>query len=165
MSARRRELEWRSSPPTAMSSPFANTRTKRRTAFTVLLFWLFAFVSGLANACLTEPVQTHLHRSAAPEELEVQALMVSPGHLGAVADHPGSSGAGQDACLKFCGDSAQALVKLTPGVSLLDLPIAPPWVFAWTTRQAAAVPTRPWQELPALRPGLPLRTRFSRLAL
>lgn len=91
--------------------------------------------------------------------------MVSPGHLGAVADHPGSSGAGQDACLKFCGDSTQALVKLTPGVSLLDLPMAPPWVLAWTTRQAAAAPTRTWLELPAPHPGLPLRTRFSRLAL
>ncbi len=91
--------------------------------------------------------------------------MVSPGHLGAVADHPDSSGAGRGACLKFCGDSAQTLVKLKPGVDLLDLPMALPRVFAWTTLQAASAPTRTWQELPAPRPGLPLRTRFSRLAL
>lgn len=93
--------------------------------------------------------------------------MVSPGHLGADADHPENAGAAKGACLKFCGDGAQAIVKLAPSIDLLDLPMAPPLVLAWTTRQAAAAPTSTWQALPAPSPGLPLplRIRFSRLAL
>ena len=33
---------------------FPNTRAKRNTAFMVLLVWLFALASGVANACLLE---------------------------------------------------------------------------------------------------------------
>lgn len=146
-------------------SLLATARTRHRTASTMLVFWLFAVASGLANACLSQPGQTHLHGWAASLPLEVRASMVSPGHLGADADHPENAGTAKGACLKFCGDGAQAIVKLTAGIDHLDLPMAPRWALAWTTRQAAAAPTSTWQELPAPSPGLPLRTRFARLAL
>jgi hypothetical protein len=131
----------------------------------VLLFWLFAVASSWANACLIQPGQTHLHVSDPAAALEVQSPTVSSGHRGADASHPENAGAARSACLKFCGDGAQALVKPAPGIDLLDVPLAPPWAFSWTTRQAVASSARRWQALPARRPGLPARTRFSRLAL
>ncbi len=165
MFERQRELRTPGSPPSVIVSPFANTRTKRRTAFTVLLVWLFAVTASWANDCVFQERNTHLHGSVDPQTPSAQAPLVSPGHLGADADHPEITGAAKSSCLKFCGDSAQALVKLTPGVDLLDLPIAPPVALAWTTHQAAAAPATARLELPAPSPRLPLRTRFSRLAL
>jgi hypothetical protein len=144
---------------------FTSTRTKRRTAFSVLLVWLFAITAGWANACVIQDRHTHLHGSADPQTVSAQASLVSPAHLGADADHAENAGAAKSACLKFCGDGAQTLVKVTPGFDLLDLPMAPPLALAWTTRQAAVASVSAWLELPAPSPGLPLRTRFSRLAL
>ena len=146
-------------------SRFTSNRTKRRTAFTVLLVWLFAIAAGWANACVIQDRHTHIHGSADPQTLSAQAPLVSPGHLGADSDHPENAGAAKGACLKFCGDGAQTLAKAKLGIDLLDLPMAPPLALAWTTRQAAATPASAWLELPAPSPGLPLRTRFSRLAL
>ncbi len=144
---------------------FTNTRTKRRTAFTVLLVWLFAITASWASACVLQERNTHLHGAVDAQTLSAQAPLVSTGHLGADADHPENAGAAKSACLKFCGDGSQSLVKLTAAIDLLDLPMAPPVALAWTTHQAAAAPARAWLELPAPSPGLPLRTRFSRLAL
>jgi hypothetical protein len=144
---------------------FASPRTKRRTAFTVLLVWLFAITASWANACVLQERNTHLHGSVDPQTLSARAPLVSTGHLGADADHPETTGAAKSTCLKFCGDGAQTLVKVTPGIDLLDLPIAPPVALAWTTHRAVAAPAMARLELPAPSPRLPLRTRFSRLAL
>lgn len=144
---------------------FTSSRTKRRTAFAVLLVWLFAITASWANACVLQERNTHLHGSVDPQTLSARAPLVSTGHLGADADHPETTGAAKSTCLKFCGDGAQTLVTVNPGFDLLDLPMAPPLALAWTTRQAAAAPVSAWLELPAPSPGLPLRTRFSRLAL
>lgn len=144
---------------------FKSTRTKRRTALTLLLVWLFAITASWANACVLQARNTHLHGSVDPQTLSAHAPLVSPGHLGADADHPENVGAAKSSCLKFCGDGAQTLVKATPGFDLLDLPLAPPLALAWTTHQAAAAPAMARLELPAPGPRLPLRTRFSRLAL
>jgi hypothetical protein len=144
---------------------FTRTRTRRHAALTVLTVWLFAIAASWANACVLQERSTHRHGSLDPQTLSVQMPTVSTGHLGADGDHPENAGAARSACLKFCGDGAQTLVKVTPGTDLLNLPMAPPLALAWTTRQAAAAHARAWLELPAPSPGLPLRTRFSRLAL
>lgn len=143
----------------------SNARTKRRIAFAMLWVWLFAMSSAWANACLIENQQTHLHGSASAHAESVHAPLVSPAHLGADAEHPNNAGAAKSGCLKFCGDGAQTVVKLSSGVDLLDLVMAPPQAQIWTARFAAAVVDNVWRELPAPRPGLPLRTRFSRLTL
>lgn len=144
---------------------FTSTRTKRRTAFTVLLVWLFAIAAGWANACVIQDRHTHVHGSTDLQTLSTHAPLVSPGHLGADSDHAENARAAKSACLKFCGDGAQTLVKLTPGIDLLDFPMAPPLALDWTARQAAATPASARLEIPSPSPGLPLRTRFSRLAL
>lgn len=145
--------------------PFAHTRTQHRIALTMLLVWLLAMASGWANACLLQDGRTHLHGSTDPQTLVVQAVVVSPGHQGMDSDHPENEGAAKGACLKVCGDGAQTIVKLTHGIDLLDLPMAPLVALAWAASMTAAAPVTAGLWLPAPGPGVPLRTRLSRLAL
>jgi hypothetical protein len=144
---------------------FAHTRTQHRIALTMLLVWLLAMASAWANACLLQDGRTHLHGSTDPQTLVVQSVVVSPGHQGTDSDHPENEGAAKGACLKVCGDGAQTIVKLTHGIDLLDLPMAPLVALAWTASMAAAAPTNAGLGLPDPSPGVPLRTRLSRLAL
>ena len=70
---------------------FSTTRTKRNTAFVVLLGWLFALASGVANACLLETPEMHsiaARAEAAPMTSHAPAELV--GHLGATVDHDDS---------------------------------------------------------------------------
>ncbi|MEP6964245.1 MAG: hypothetical protein ABI845_02070, partial [Polaromonas sp.] len=67
-----------------------NRRAKRNTAFMVLLVWLFALASGVANACLLEARQTHSHIATLSQAAEHPSAIV-PGHTGAVADGFGES--------------------------------------------------------------------------
>lgn len=145
-------------------SPFSNTRTKRRTAFAALLVWLFALGSGWANACLPQDGRAHLHGSTDDGFLTAQPL-VSPSHLGADSDHPENAGAAKGARLKVCYDDSRTIVRLVSSIDLIDVATAPPAAFTWSARLVAAAPDSAWLELPAPSPSLPLRTRFSRLAL
>jgi hypothetical protein len=146
-------------------SPFPNTRTKRRTLYTVLLVWFFALGSGWANACLLQERGTHWHGLSDDASLAAQASRVSPGHVGADADHAENAGPAKSACLKVCGDDTQTIVKLASSVDLANVAMAPPMVLTWADPLAAAEQANTWLEFPAPSPGVPLRTRFSRLAL
>ena len=88
-------------------SPFPNTRSKRRTVYTLLLVWFFALGSGWANACLLQERETHLHGPLADASSTVHASRVSPGHVGVDSDHAENSGSAKSACLKVCGDDSQ----------------------------------------------------------
>lgn len=152
---------------------FSSIRAKRRTAFAMLLVWLFALGSAWANACLLQDSRVHLHESTHGsthgsndgEPVVAHAPLVSPAHLGADAVHPENAGAAKGACLKVCGDGAQTIVKLTSSVDLADAAMAPPVALPWTARHDAAPHGNDWLELPAPSPGLPLRIRYSRLTL
>ena len=146
-------------------SLFPNTRTKRRTVYTMLLVWFFALGSGWANACLQQERETHWHWPSEDASLTAHASRVSPGHVGVDSDHAENTGPAKSACLKVCGDDAQTIVKLASGVDLANVAIAPPTMLTWADPLAAAERANAWLELPAPSPGVPLRTRFSRLAL
>ena len=146
-------------------SPFPNTRTKRRTVYTLLLVWFFALGSGWANACLLQERGTHWHGPSDKESLNAQASRVSPGHVGVDSDHAENAGPAKSACLKVCGDDNQTIVKLASSVDLANVAMAPPTVLTWADSLATAEQAHAWLELPAPSPGVPLRTRFSRLAL
>lgn len=131
-------------------------RTSRITGSVVLLAWLFALASGVANACLLETRGTHAH--------DAQAAAVSAGHAGAVTSHDGGNRA-RDSCLKVCSDGAQSLTTpdlkgvqadngLAPVVAVLWNPAAP---LAAAPQRGAADPQRA--------AGPPVRVRFPRLAL
>jgi hypothetical protein len=146
-------------------SLFPNTRTKRRTAYTLLLVWFFALGSGWANACLLQERETHLHGASEDASLTVRGSHVSPGHVGLDSDHAENARPAKSACLKVCGDDTQTIVKWASSVDLATVAMAPPTVLAWAESPAAAEQANAWLEWATPPPGVPLRTRFSRLAL
>ena len=106
---------------------FSNTCVKRNTAFMVLLVWLFALASGVANACLLEARETHSHVSTAGYSEAAQASVILPAHAGAVADHVDDSHF-KPPCLKVCDDGTRSFPKqdstvaqTNPGPALLVL--------------------------------------------
>ncbi|WP_349277485.1 hypothetical protein [Polaromonas hydrogenivorans] len=143
---------------------FSNTRAKRNTAFMVLLVWLFALASGVANACLLEARQTHSHIATAASSEAAHASVILPGHAGAVAD-------GVDElhfkapCLKVCDDGSRSFPKLDLTVAQIDPGPALLVLVLWS-RVAPVIPTLRQMDVeqPAT-PGLPIRVRFSRLAI
>ncbi|MDO8264425.1 MAG: hypothetical protein Q7T21_14550 [Gallionella sp.] len=144
---------------------FSNTRARRSTIFMVLLVWLFALASGVANACLLEARQTHSHvATAASSEAAAHASVILPGHTGAVAD-------GVDEphfkapCLKVCDDGTRSFPKQDSTVAQTDPGPAFLVLVLWG-RVAPVVPTlRQLDEEQPTTPGLPIRVRFSRLAI
>ncbi len=137
-------------------SIFANRRASRTTALVVLLAWLFALASGVANACLLEARGTHAH--------DAQTAAVSAGHAGAVASHVDDANA-KESCLKVCSDSAQSPTRPDREVAPADIGLASVVAVLWNpTAPLAAAPQRvPDDPLPVT--GPPIRVRFSRLAL
>ncbi|WP_156775484.1 hypothetical protein [Hydrogenophaga sp. RAC07] len=117
-------------------------RTKRITTWVLLMVWVFALASGVANACLLD----------------------SPArHISAVQDE--HSNAGRESCLKVCDEGAQALPKACSIVDHVDPGWAPWFATLWTGSPQSASP--PGRMIGATVPivGLPLRVRYSRLSL
>ena len=129
---------------------FSNTRTKRHTAFAVLLVWLFALASGFANACLLQTPT--VHSSAAGVALSEPS-------------HESFEFGAKEACLKVCDDGSRAVPSAHAAADHTD-PGPAPFV---TTLWAAAVPSvstpRRLDLLQVRTEGPPLRVRYSRLAL
>jgi hypothetical protein len=144
---------------------FSNTRTKRRTVHMVLLAWLFAMAAGWANGCLLQERGTHGHGPSDAGSPTAEAPHVSPGHVGVDADHAEHADPGKNACLKACGDDNPSVVKLASSLDLTDAVMAPAVALVWSASLAAVDRDIAWQALPAPRQGVPLRTRFARLAL
>ena len=129
----------------------------------VLLAWLFALVSGVANACLLETSSTHVHVvAAASDATHVSTVMA--GHTGAVADHGDKSPPAKAQCLKVCDESSNALSSQRSR-ALADMAPAPLvkviWLVAATDPVTPSPPTESWPTITTL----PLRLRYSRLAL
>ena len=144
---------------------FSNTRAKRNTAFMVLLVWLFALASGVANACLLEARQTHAHiATAASSEASAHAAVILPGHTGAVADGVGEQHF-KAPCLKVCDDGTRSFPKQDGAVAQNDAGPAPLVQVLWG-KAAPSIPTlRPMDARQPATPELPIRVRFSRLAI
>jgi hypothetical protein len=127
-------------------------RQLRRTAWVAVLAWVFALLSGVANACLIQPV--------APADRQVEPVHHHASEAGGDLDHRGD----KSGCLKFCADESSALAKSK--ASHADLPdslflASDHWQLA---TPVAAVP--PWH--PVERPaavGPPLFIRFLRLTI
>lgn len=144
---------------------FADTRTKRNTAFVVLLVWLFALASSVANACLLETVGPHsravnkavAETTHAPAELLVQ--------MGTDADHHHDSDGTKESCLKACDDGTHALPKAHSSVDHNDPGPAPLIGILWTESQLRASAPCRVDDLRVPIVGPPLRVRYARLAL
>ena len=145
---------------------FSNISARRNTALMVLLLWLFALVSGVANACLLEVRETHSHAAAGESVDAAQMSVMLPGHVGAVADDSGVGKAHLTAaCLKVCDDGSHSLLTQVSTVAHADPGPALLVMVLWSTT-APDVPALGQidDEQPAT-PELPIRVRFSRLAI
>ena len=144
---------------------FADTRSKRNTAFAMLLVWVFALASGVANACLLETPGHHFRAVKGPAAATLQAPTEWVAHLDATAGHHDDADSIRPSCLKACDDGTQGLPKANSGVDHAD-PGPPTLVTTQWTRSMPVVsaPRRVdgWV-MPVV--GPPLRVRYSRLAL
>jgi hypothetical protein len=145
---------------------FSNTRSRRNTAFMVLLAWLFALTSGVANACLLQAPETHAHIIAtAGHPAIADAPALSPGHTGDLAGHHDDSPSFNAPCLKVCDDGSRSLPKHDVTVVQPD-PGPAPLVVVLRTAEAPLVAALGNRDdlLPSTQ-GLSLRVRYARLAL
>jgi hypothetical protein len=142
---------------------FTNHFAKRKTAVLMLLAWLFALASGVANACLLETPNTHAHIAAAASgAAHVPAVMA--GHTGVVVHDGDESPAAKAPCLKVCDDSAKALATQL-SLAHADMGPAPLVRVIWLVAAADRVALHPTGDPGSAMPDLPLRVRYSRLAL
>ncbi len=144
---------------------FSNTRARRNTAFMVLLVWLFALASGVANACLLEARGTHAHVAKAGYSEAVQAPAVLPGHAGAVAGHDDDSLTAKAPCQKVCNDGSHSLPKQDLTVAQTDPGPAPLVAVLWTAVAPVVSTSARMDDVQPALPELPVRVRYSRLTL
>ena len=140
---------------------FANTRIKRNTAFVVLLVWLFALASGVANACFLETPQSHARQAATASHASAELRT----HPSASAGHDDDSGSTKESCLKVCDDGTNAVTKAHSGIDHSDPGPAPLVATLWAGSAPVISAPRRIDDLAIPLCGPPLRVRYSRLAL
>ena len=146
--------------------PRFNSRTKRNTAFVVLLVWLFALASGVANACLIQTKEIHGHGSLVAHSSSAEkGHAISAAYVGATSKHDSGLEPSKSQCLKVCDDGSQSLTKQQPGFDWTHPVLTPLPAVAWTTATSvvSVLGLAAFQQPPD--PGRPIRVRLSRLAL
>ena len=143
----------------------AHTRTKRNTAFVVVLVWLFALVSGVVNACLLETHEPHARVAMTPAATLGHAHAELPAETGSDTDHYHHSDGTKESCLKVCSDGTHTLLKASSGVDHNDPGPAPLVATLWTASQQVASAPRRADDWAIPMAGPPLRVRYTRLAL
>jgi hypothetical protein len=142
----------------------ANRQHKRSIALTMLLVWVFALLSGVANACLTEPLGELAHAGLHASQLDHAAQGAH--HSQAADQAPHDEHPDKAPCQKSCDASSQTLLKLLPKVDVPDFQAAafPVYMRAVDPHMAPAAPVR--ATLAAVPPPAPPpRLQYSRLAL
>ena len=157
-------LTWITTSPYPTMKFFADSRSKRNTAFVVLLVWLFALASSLANACLLEPHEPHptVTGDALATTNHGRGEFLSK--MGHEAGHHHDSDPSKESCLKACDDGTRTLPKAHSGVDVTDRGPALLVTTLWLASHAVSALRRAHDRaVPVV--GPPLRHRFSRLAL
>ena len=144
---------------------FADIGTRRYTAIVVLLVWLFALASSVANACLLESDQPHSRAAKKSAATTIQAPAGLHAQFGTDEVHHGGSDGTKESCLKVCDDGTHTLPKAYSGVDHNDPGPALLVATLWTgSPNVVSVPRR-LDDLAISIVGPPLRVRYSRLAL
>lgn len=145
---------------------FSDISAKRNAALAVLLVWLFALISGVANACLLEARETHSHGAAAASVDTKQAFATLIGHAGAVAFESSMGEADlQATCLKVCDDSSRSSPNPVLKVAHTDPGPALVVQVLWSTAAPDVPARRQTDDDPPATTEFPIRVRFSRLAI
>ena len=144
---------------------FADTHTKRNTAFAMLLVWLFALASGVANACFLETPESHARAAKESVATASHAPVELLAHPSASAGHHDDSNSAKESCLKVCDDGTNAALKAYSGQDHTD-PGPAPWVTTlWTGSAHVVSAPRRLDDLAIPIIGPPIRVRYSRLTL
>ena len=144
---------------------FTDTRPKRHTAFVVLLVWLFALASSVANACFLETYEPHSRAAKKSAATASQAPAALLAQIGTDADHHDDSDSTKESCLKVCDDGTHTLPKQYSGVDHNEPGPAPLVATLWTGSPNVVPAPRRLDDLAIPIVGPPLRVRYSRLAL
>ena len=144
---------------------FLNTRARRNATFMVLLVWLFALASGVANACMLEAREPHSHIATAEYSEAAHVPAILPGHAGAVFDHDDGSHTAKAPCLKVCDDGSHSMPKPDLKVAQPDPGPAPLVAVLWTPAMPVILALGRVDDMQPATAGLPIRVRYSRLAL
>ena len=144
---------------------FADTRTKRNTAFVVLLVWLFALASSVANACFLETDEPHSRAASKSAATTIQAPATLHAQMGIDAGHHDDSDGTKESCLKVCDDGTHTLPKAQSGVDHTDPGPALLVATLWAGSANVVSTPRRMDDLAIPIVGPPLRVRYSRLAL
>ena len=144
---------------------FFNKRAMRSTAFTVLLAWLLALASGVANACLLQPPLYPSHVAAAGPSGAADSPMHSGGHARHGIGHGHAADASKVPCRKVCEDAPQSLTKPLSGADQTDP--GPPGIVStlWAAAGPIVLISNWMAEVRPVTPGLPIRLRYPRLLL
>ena len=140
---------------------------KRSIALTMLLVWVFALLSGVANACLTEPRSELAHAALNAPQADHPAQLALKAHAADTADQTQhDQHADKAPCQKSCDESAQTMLKQLPKLDTHDLQAMAPPTRTWTAGVHLAPAVLVRAALAAIPPATPPpRVQFSRLAL
>ncbi|MCY7369410.1 MAG: hypothetical protein LH479_00680 [Polaromonas sp.] len=144
---------------------FNTTLIRRNTALVMLLMWLFALASGVANACLLEAHMTHAPVALAGSSEVEHAPVPWSAHSVTVAEHDDASHPAKMPCLKVCDEGSRALQK--QDLTIIHAEPGPATLVAvlWITSDDAAPLPRRMDTMQPVAPDRPIRVRYSRLAL
>lgn len=137
---------------------------KRSIALMMLLVWVFALVSGVANACLTEPRGELAHAGLHASQSEHPVQAAHHAHAADQAQHDEHPDLAP--CQKSCDESSQTLLKQLPKLVTPDLQAVafPTYMQTSNLRMAPTALVR--AALAAvLPPTPPPRVQYSRLTL
>ena len=145
---------------------FLNSRIKHTTTALVLIAWLFALASGIANACLLEEARgTHSHAAGIEKSPHTHAATELPEQTTDSEGDTDQSPAAKALCLDACDDRTHALPKQDAS---LDQPqLAPVTVIAivWLATQPIESVVRLERDNHVGPFDVPIRVRYSRLTL
>ena len=143
-----------------------NIHVHRGSALAMLLVWVFALISGVANACLLEAPRTPTHPGTSEQSNQHGAKHVElsshvPTEDG--SDQADEAHTSKQPCLKACNDNSKSLPKkyaggqIDPGVRII---VAVLWSLAGPIRLQYKKPNDTQHAT-----LLPLRVLYTRLAL
>ena len=145
---------------------FFNSRTLHATAALVLMAWLFALASGIANACLLEGARgTHAHAAGVEESPHTHAATQSLGDAPDIAGNTDESPNTRALCLDSCDERTHALAKKDASPDQPHLAALTVVAIVWLATQPMASTVRVQRDHHAEPFDVPIRIRYSRLTL
>ena len=144
-----------------------STRYNRTSALGLLLVWVFGLISGVANACLLEDPGVATHQKT-PTQFEQhqgkQASVAGHSHTDASPAQTDDAHTSKQPCLKVCDDSSRSLPKKYP-IGQVDHGLPMVVAVLWSLVEPAYLPDQQSNSTQRVVPHVPLRHRFSKLAL